>query len=1448
MRACLFLLFNFFFIYCYADAPLTILGNGTGCPGTYVTSSLTVNNFSNISSISLRIDYNPSFLSYDTAINFNSQLDGLLVNNVNISSGLSKIMITWSNVDSVSLANGAKILDLVFVIISGSSGLTFNNLSNNGADCEYANGNGDALIDTPTESYYSNGSISEPVAIGGNVSGSKMILIGQNTGNMQLSGNLGDVVTWQKQYHEDPYEDIPGTSGLQTYSEVPVYTGTWHYRALVQFGSCSQQYSSAAEINVIMTPGGTRTWTGLVSDDWIHPGNWNPGGIPGETDNIIIPSGITTMPQIKNNGLSCLSLEISEGAILTIISGAGLQQIAWHCGNPLAINHVAGLVAPVDKIVIYGTVTNIPGGPSNCWITSNLGADHQAIAVNDATEASAGWYWQFNKQQGYKHDGGTRTPNTTWISGISENSNWIAVNDPCSIELGDGWRIPTITEWTNAATAGGWTNWNGPWNSALKMHASGYLEYYNGLLSFRGSFGSYWSSSQNSNSNGWNMDFNISSINITEDTKAYGVNSRCLIEQVATELPAVTTAGVTNITSATAIGGGNVTFDGGGSVTARGVCWNTSPNPTIADDHTTDDSGTGAFASSLNTLNPNTLYYVRAYVTNSVGSAYGNEVSFTTLPSLYCGDSFTILHSVSHGVAPVEKTVTYETVTNIPGEPSKCWITSNLGADQQATAVNDATEASAGWYWQFNRQQGYKHDGGTRTPNTTWISGFNENSNWISSYDPCTKELGNGWRIPTSTEWTNVDAIGDWTDWNGPWYSALKLHAGGYLEYYNGSLFGRGLGTDFWSSSQYDNSTGVHLLFNGGTCYIEHLQKSYAFTIRCISEQAAMGLPTVTTTVVTYVTQGTAVSGGNVTSGGGGSVTARGVCWNTSSNPTTVNDHTSDGSGTGAFASSLNTLNPNTLYYVRAYATNSVGTAYGNEVNFTTQSSLSCGDSFTILHSISHEVAPVEKTVTYETVTNIPGEPSKCWITSNLGADHEATAVNDAMEASAGWYWQFNSQQGYKHDGGTRTPNTAWVSGISENSNWVGSKDPCTIELGSQWRIPTLTEWTNVNVAGGWIDWNGPWNSALKMHAGGYLEYSNGSLNLRGSLGSYWSSSQISYSNGWNLDFTNVHFSMTSLTKACGLNTRCISDLTATGLPTVTTVDVTNITPFTAISGGNITLGGGGAVNAKGVCFSTSSNPTTADNHTTDGSGTGFFASSLNTLNPNTLYYLRAYATNDIGTAYGNEVSFITPSSLLCGESFTIFHSLSHGVAPAEKTVIYGTVTNIPGENSKCWITCNLGADHQANAVNDASEASAGWYWQFNRQQGYKHDGGTRTPNTAWISGISENSNWIATNDPCTIELGNGWHIPTSTEWTNVDDAGGWTDWTGPWFSALKLHGAGYLEYYDGSLTGRGLGTDYWSSTENDNSHGYQLISNSGSCFIRGDYKSYAFPIRCLRE
>ncbi len=298
-------------------------------------------------------------------------------------------------------------------------------------------------------------------------------------------------------------------------------------------------------------------------------------------------------------------------------------------------------------------------------------------------------------------------------------------------------------------------------------------------------------------------------------------------------IPSVTTQAAFNYTQTTVNSGGYVTSGGGTPVTVRGVCWSKIRKPTIDDSLTTDGIGTGVFKSELTGLTSGTPYYIRAYATNSIGTAYGNELCFT--PLIPCGSSFSIHHLISGGVAPVDKITSYSTINNIPGETSKCWIISNLGADHQATAVSDSTEASAGWYWQFNHKQGYKNDGVKVTPSWT-ITEINENSEWIAANDPCALELGTGWRIPTYTEWSNVVASGNWTNWNGPWSSSLKIHASGFLNVNNGSLSSRGADGDYWCSIQYGSTNGWRFGFYNGNGDVNHNSKVCGFTLRCLRD------------------------------------------------------------------------------------------------------------------------------------------------------------------------------------------------------------------------------------------------------------------------------------------------------------------------------------------------------------------------------------------------------------------------------------------------------------------------------------------------------------------------------------------------------------------------------------------------------------------------------------
>ena len=98
-----------------------------------------------------------------------------------------------------------------------------------------------------------------------------------------------------------------------------------------------------------------------------------------------------------------------------------------------------------------------------------------------------------------------------------------------------------------------------------------------------------------------------------------------------TDLPTVTTTAVTAITKVSAVSGGNVTYDGGGTISARGLCWSMNANPSVTDNVIAGGTGTGAFVSNLTGLTLYTTYHVRAYATNSKGTVYGSDIQFTTL-------------------------------------------------------------------------------------------------------------------------------------------------------------------------------------------------------------------------------------------------------------------------------------------------------------------------------------------------------------------------------------------------------------------------------------------------------------------------------------------------------------------------------------------------------------------------------------------------------------------------------------------------------------------------------------------------------------------------------------------------------------------------------------------------------------------------------------------------
>jgi len=1180
--------------------------------------------------------------------------------------------------------------------------------------------------------------------------------------------------------------------------------------------------SSAKGIATVTLDGGSAiTARGLV---------WNTTGTPTLSDHVI--SGGVGIGEF-NATISGLT----EGtayyvrAYATNATGTAYSALdnRFMVCAPVTVVHEAGVNgSAVSKTITYNTVNTTYSGADKCWIIQNLGADNTAVSATDASETAAGWYWQFNKLQGFKNDGTTRTPNTAWVAAISDNTDWLAENDPCARLLGWGWRMPTAAEWTKTYQAPqNWTGIDNGFTSPLKFHSAGYLNYADGVLTRRGVENDYWSSTQASATTGA---FITAGSQLTNTNKAYALTMRCLKDNLAKATPGINTVTLpaTGMTTTSITGSTNVYADGGSAVTARGLVWNTTGNPTLSDNFVAAGTGTGSFNAVISGLTTGQSYFVRAYATNATGTGYSVSDS-----KFQICEPVTVVHKAGVNGSAVDKTVTYKTVnSNVSGE-NKCWITKNLGADQEAATVNDGSEAAAGWYWQFNNLQGYKNEGTTLTPNTAWTTSISGNTDWLAANDPCMMLLGWGWRIPTSTEYiTATKAPQNWTSAAMAYASPLKLHNGGYLHYTNGSLVARGTASNYWTSTQSGATTGIYIS-NANEIWTTN-PKSYGFNVRCLKDPGTERAPVLSNVDMPLIDR-TATGSAKVIYDGGSPVTARGIVWNTTGMPTLSDNIVAGGAGTeGSFSATISGITDGTVYYVRAYATNKSGTSYSPVVTPVAQ----CATPFVVTHKAGTGGAAVDKTVTYQTVrTNMSGA-YQCWIAKNLGADVQATTVNDASEAAAGWYWQFNRLQGYKNNGTKVTPTTAWVTSIDESSNWTLANDPCAQLLGSGWRIPTATEWTKTFTAPKlWSDMASAYG-VIKLHHAGYLHFSNGSLQLRGTENDYWSSTQSAATTGTYIYNANQMISQN--TKAYAFTVRCLRNDIVRTVASVSTVSIAlqdNVATATA----SVIKDGDAPVTARGLVWNTTGNPTIADHVISGGTGVGSFSGTINGVNTGVVYYVRAFATNELGTAYSPSVAPVAE----CATPFTLNHKAGVSGAAVDKTVVYKTTRIKKGEVNQCWIAQNLGADAQASAVNDATEAAAGWYWQFNKVQGYKHDGTARTPNTVWTSSISEDSNWLPENDPCAQLLGGAWRIPTATEWVSSYTApASWSDMTTA-YASIKMHHAGYLNAGDGSLQTRGTDNDYWSSTQSGTTTGtYIYWANQ---MISRNTKAYAFTLRCLR-
>ena len=702
-------------------------------------------------------------------------------------------------------------------------------------------------------------------------------------------------------------------------------------------------------------------------------------------------------------------------------------------------------------------------------------------------------------------------------------------------------------------------------------------------------------------------------------------------------LPTVTTSSITNITSITATGGGNVTAQGSSSVTARGVCWSTSQNPITTNDHTNDGTGIGIFTSSLTGLNPSTQYYVRAYATNSAGTSYGNQVSFTTFAE-------------------------------------------------------------------------------TGTP------------------------------------------------------------------------------------------------------------------------------PTVTTSSITNITSITATGGGNVTAQGSSSVTARGVCWSTSQNPITTNDHTNDGTGIGIFTSSLTGLNPSTQYYVRAYATNSAGTSYGNQVSFTT---------FEI--GITGQPCPGIPYITDQRdgrqyVTVQIGE--QCWLKKNLNV---GTKIDGSLNQQSG-----NGLEKYCYD--NLESNCDTYGGLYQ---WNEAMQYTTLTKAQGicpegWHIPSIEELDVLlnfvaydgnklkDVSQGFLDGAGTNESGFSALLGGHRFDESQFLEIE--MTTFIQSSSETDISSANVIFLNAFDSGVGIfafpdDKASGFSVRCIMgggskilEPPTLSAPSHGQVDVNF--PFT-ISWNFVT----DATNYRLQVSTVNSFDSFVYNDTVGNVTNKEFCG----LNSNTQYFWRVIASNMTETSEPSETwSFITSQKLVYGipcnglETITdnrdnrVYHTVMIGnQCWLQENINVGTISSIQSDNGVIEKFC-----YDNNDPNTCDNYGGMYQWDEALQY-----------STTTSQGICPT----------------GWHIPSLAEYQTLisyvandgnslkdigqgkPDGGCGTNTSG--FSGL-LSG-----FYSSGFGGfRGYRGMLWSTTELiipnyiNTAYTLGLIDGSSAIDTGAWGKGYALSVRCIKD
>jgi uncharacterized protein (TIGR02145 family) len=490
-------------------------------------------------------------------------------------------------------------------------------------------------------------------------------------------------------------------------------------------------------------------------------------------------------------------------------------------------------------------------------------------------------------------------------------------------------------------------------------------------------------------------------------------------------------------------------------------------------------------------------------------------------------------------------------------------------------------------------------------------------------------------------------------------------------------------------------------------------------------------LPSLTTKTVSEISITTAISGGTITDDGGAQIVTGGVCWNTSDDPTTENSRTIEGGDLSSFTSNITQLSPNTTYYLRAYATNSVGTGYGKSVSFKTlgdkpsSSNLNASNITTTSASLNSSVNAnlLSTTVTFEygvtsgygSIATVPQNP--------VSGNSNVNVSSDLTGLTPGTTYHFR----------IKTENSLGKTYSSDMTFTTLGKIPdVTILAASDLQVKTATISGSVNP--------NYLTSTVTFEWGTTTNYGN-SITPAQSPVNGSTATDISTNLTGLIPGTTYHFRIKA-TNALGTSTS--NDLTFTTLgqiPSATTQPVTNLQVTQVRINGLVNphylptevIFEWGTTTSYGNNLSLTQNPV-------EGNTPVNVFTDLLGLAPETTYHYRIKATNELGTTIGDDMAFKTYGAIDIENN-------------GYKTVTIGTQTWF-SENLKSSKYNNGDIIETTSSEDIANESYPKYQWIYNGNEG-------------WTNIAGRYYTWYAATDSRNI-CPTGWHVPTAEEFHSL--------------------------------------------------------------------------------